>query len=194
MTELGYRVQPRSTADVARAAEAFLRRCAPEHLTSGAPLDLADLVDHRLEPLRITVCPVEDGDLPDAEAETRASAGGWIEIWMRTEFFDALFEENSTTVRARSTLAHEIGHAALHEQEVRTGRHRPELLALRRAPRSRLKPYEDSEWQAHAFAGALLIPRPALRKVELDVAALAQRFAVSEPFVRSHLRRIGKVL
>lgn len=194
MTEHGYRVQPRSTTEVARRAEAFLRRFAPDHLESGAALDMASLVDHGLHEAGIFVYGVEDGDLPDAEAETRATAGPWIDILMRDEFYRALFELNSNTVRARSTLAHEIGHAILHEEEVRTGRHLPHLLALRRAPRRDLRPFEDSEWQAHTFAGALLIPRPVLRTVDHDITCLADRFTVSEPFVESHLRRIARAL
>ncbi|HET9949159.1 MAG TPA: ImmA/IrrE family metallo-endopeptidase [Longimicrobiales bacterium] len=195
MTEHGYAVRPRSTVAIAHAAERFLARCAPEHLTSGRALDLAYLVDYGLEREGITVVPVQADDLPSAEAETRATDGRWLEIWIREEFYTALFERNSSSNRARSTLAHEIGHAVLHAEDVRMGRHRPDILALRRAPRSKLKPYQDSEWQAHVFAGALLLPRPVLRGIALaDTNALADRFEVSESFVQSHLRRIRQHL
>jgi hypothetical protein len=195
VTEHGYEVRPRSTADIVLAAEQFLRRHAPEHLSSGHPVDLAGLVDHELERDRIVVYPVSPDELPGAEAETRAGEGGWIEIWLRTESFEALFELNSNTNRARSTISHEIGHAVLHAEDVRTGRHRPQVLALRRAPRSQIPPYRDCEWQAHTFAGALLMPRPALRNADLrDSFALADRFQVSEAFARSHLKRIQRVL
>lgn len=195
MREHGYRVRGRSRANIAHEAERFLRLHAPEHLDGAGAVDLAQLVDYGLQDAGIVVYPVSDENLPDAEAETRASEGRWLEIWMREEFFSALFERDANTNRARSTLAHEIGHAVLHEPDVRTGRHLPAALALRRAPRSELKPYEDSEWQAHMFAGALLLPRPALQQTDLnDHAALAIRFDVSEAFVRSHLRRIVGVL
>lgn len=195
MTEHGYAVPPRSTKSIARAAEQFLKRCAPDYLDSGRPLDVAHLVDYGLQERRIMVYPVSANDLPDSEAETRAGEGGWLEIWMREEFYDALFEINVNTNRARSTLAHEIGHAVMHDADVRTGRHRPHVLALRRTPRSQLKPFEDSEWQAHTFAGALLMPRPALGKADLgNVPALADQFMVSEAFVHSHLKRIKRVL
>lgn len=141
------------------------------------------------------VYPVSADELPDSEAETRAGEGRWLEIWMQVDFYDALFEPNSNTNRARSTLAHEIGHAVLHAVDVRTGRHRPHALALRRVRRSELEPFRDSEWQAHTFAGALLMPRPALRKLKLDnTRALAHEFQVSESFARSHLKRIKRVL
>lgn len=195
MREYGYRVRNRSTSDIALAAEDFLRRHAPDHLDGGGALDLVRLADHELQQAGVQVYPVHSDELPDAEAETRASDGRWIEILVREELYRALYEADANTNRARSTLAHEIGHAILHEPEVRAGRHLPAELALRRAPRNELKPYQDSEWQAHTFAGAVLIPRPALRKVNAkDEGALAALFGVSEAFVRSHLRRIRRAL
>jgi hypothetical protein len=195
MSEHGYRVRPRSSRQIAVIAEDFLRRIAPGHLHSGAALDLASLVDHGLSQAGIHVYPVEDEELPRSEAETRASAGGAIEILMRQEFFEAVFTSTSSTNRARSTLAHEVGHAVLHANEIKGGRHRPEEFALRRARRSEIKTYEDAEWQAHMFAGVFLIPRPPLRTADLsNVGLLAERFDVSEPFVLSHLGRVRRLL
>lgn len=195
MIQHGYSVRPRSTAAIAAIAEQFIRECCPDHLTAAKPLDIAHLVDYGLERKRIVVYPVGIEDLPDAEAETRAGSSGWLEILMREEFYDALFEKNSRTVRARSTLGHEIGHAVLHERELRTGRAQPHVLAMKRALRSDLPAYRDSEWQAFVFAGALLIPRPALRLVGwADTYAVADRFEVSESLVRSHLKRINSIL
>jgi Zn-dependent peptidase ImmA (M78 family) len=195
MMEHGYAVRPRSTRVIADAAEDFLRRVAPEHLVSNRPLDLAGLVDHQLQNEGIVVYPVSPTDLPDSEAETRAGTEHWLEIWIREEFFEAIFQRSSNTNRARSTLAHELGHAVLHADDIRTGRYRPHVMVLRRSLRTELEPYRDSEWQAHTFAGALLIPRPTLRKIGLpDVFELAERFEVSEAFVGSHLRRIKRAL
>lgn len=54
--------------------------------------------------------------------------------------------------RDRLTLGHELGHLLLH-----TG---GRVMLARTMGISRpLKPYEDPEWQASAFAGELLIPR-----------------------------------
>ena len=195
MTEFSYAVKPRSTREIATAAEAFLQRHAPAHLNEPGRLDVATLVDHGLERAGISVYPVPMEELPDSEAEARAGVGDWLEIWMRSEFYESLFTWDSRSVRARSTLAHEIGHCVLHGQEVRAGRHRPQLLALRRAPRARLKPYQDSEWQAHAFAGALLMPRATVRRVDLDdVACIAETYGVSDPFVASYRKRMERIL
>lgn len=195
MSEHGYRVRGRSSREIAGAAEAVLRNLAPWHLETGVALDLGSLVDHGLLEAGILVYPVAHEDLPSSEAETRAGADGKIDILMREEFFDALFTRTSISNRARSTLAHEIGHAVLHADEVRKGRHRPDEFAMRRALRSEIRTFEDSEWQAHMFAGALLIPRPVLRLANLtDVPALALQFEVSEAFVESHLRRVRRIL
>jgi hypothetical protein len=195
MTEYGYRVAPRSTRDIAEVAEALLRVVAPGHLDGGSALDLASLADGGLEQLGIMVYPAGESDLIDAEAVTLDPGTGGLDIEMRMNFFDALFVMSSDTLRARSTFAHEIGHALLHESDVRAGRHRPHELSLRRAARANLRPFEDSEWQAHAFAGSLLVPVPALRLCgDRRPEAVAERFDVSDKFARSHLRRVRNMI
>ena len=52
--------------------------------------------------------------------------------------------------RDRLTVAHEVGHLFLHENET--------IALCRLDPTEKLKPYEDPEWQADAFAGELLAP------------------------------------
>lgn len=50
--------------------------------------------------------------------------------------------------RDRLTIAHEIGHLFMHEDD--------SIALCRLAPNEKLKPYEDPEWQADAFGGELL--------------------------------------
>lgn len=50
--------------------------------------------------------------------------------------------------RDRLTIAHEIGHLFMHEND--------SIALCRLAPNEKLKPYEDPEWQANAFGGELL--------------------------------------
>lgn len=50
--------------------------------------------------------------------------------------------------RDRMTIAHEIGHLLLHEDDA--------ISLCRLDPGQKLKPYEDPEWQADAFGGELL--------------------------------------
>ena len=50
--------------------------------------------------------------------------------------------------RDRLTIAHEVGHLFMHEDDC--------IALCRLAPTEKLKPYEDPEWQADAFGGELL--------------------------------------
>lgn len=73
--------------------------------------------------------------------------------------------------RDRFTIAHEIGHYILHNSS---------LLALTRVyPNEEVKPYEDVEWQADAFAGELLCPSYALKKSKMTIEQIAKFYGVS---------------
>ena len=195
MSEFGYAVKPRSTAGIVTAAERWLAKVGSENLTDAVPLDLIRLVDAGLEAVGIAVYPVSEAELPDAEAETRAGPLGWLDIWMREPFYDSLFQRNHRTLRARSTLGHELGHCVLHPDEVMLGRYQPHSLALQRASRKNLPAYKDSEWQAHAFAAAILAPVSTIKKVGVrEATQLAELFSVSVPLVESHLRRCKRLL
>ncbi len=50
--------------------------------------------------------------------------------------------------RDRLTIAHEVGHLFMHEDD--------SIALCRLAPDEQLKPFEDPEWQADAFGGELL--------------------------------------
>ena len=195
MSEFGYAVKPRSTANIVSVAERWLSKMGAENLMDAVPLDLVRLVDRDLERVGITVYPVSEAELPGAEAETHVGPDGRLEIWMREPFYNSLFEPDHRTVRARSTLGHELGHCILHPNEVRLGRYAPRSLALQRASRENLPAYRDSEWQAHTFAGAILAPVSTIKTLDLrEPAQLAEAFAVSVPLVESHLRRCRKLL
>ncbi|MBQ6004325.1 MAG: ImmA/IrrE family metallo-endopeptidase [Clostridia bacterium] len=50
--------------------------------------------------------------------------------------------------RDRLTIAHEVGHLFMHDDDY--------IALCRMAPDERLRPFEDPEWQADAFGGELL--------------------------------------
>jgi len=73
--------------------------------------------------------------------------------------------------RDRFTMAHELGHLILHQDVVLA---REEANACISRPR-----YRDSEWQAHTFAGELLIPAHEIRGTKLH-DEFCERYGVSE--------------
>lgn len=87
--------------------------------------------------------------------------------------------------RAAYFLAHELGHCLLHtDQLIRLAQMPTNQQAAFHRGRTDHKPFEDTEWQANAFASALLMPARGLVSVEqefgyLDASLLVDRFGVS---------------
>jgi len=61
---------------------------------------------------------------------------------------DVYLRASSGEPRDRMTVAHEIGHLFLHENDA--------VALCRLAPNDKLRTFEDPEWQADAFGGELL--------------------------------------
>lgn len=98
-----------------------------------------------------------------------------------------------------STLAHEIGHCHMHVREflrrkteakfVHDGAH-----GLRLYRQESLRTYENPEWQAWRYAGALMMPAQSISIAIADgltVGDMARMFGVHQPFVRTRLRALG---
>jgi hypothetical protein len=85
--------------------------------------------------------------------------------------------------RARFSLCHELGHVILHFRQVirLAGTHRRAAAMMRGTARH--SKCWDTEWQANAFAGALLMPAEGLAMLEqaegLSTQAIAHAFGVS---------------
>jgi hypothetical protein len=88
-------------------------------------------------------------------------------------------------VRARSTVAHETGHAILHTAQIvrLAGLGLASQVAFHR-DRTPHRACFDTEWQANAFASALLMPAAGVRAMQeerrLSVSEIAKTFRVSE--------------
>jgi hypothetical protein len=82
-------------------------------------------------------------------------------------------------------VTHELGHCVLHtDQLMRLAQMPTEQQAAFHRGRIAHKPYEDTEWQANAFASALLMPARGLEMMErrygaLSVSKVADQFGVS---------------
>jgi hypothetical protein len=97
-------------------------------------------------------------------------------------------------VRARSTVAHESGHACLHtDQIIRLGGMGLVSQVAFHRERNPHQAFEDTEWQANAFGSSLLMPAEGVlalssRPGSLTATAIATEFGVS---MESASYRIG---
>jgi hypothetical protein len=129
-------------------------------------------------------CPQEGLTRWDADS-------GVLEFVLSGPTYDLLQEDH---VRARSTVAHECGHACLHtDQIIRLGGMSLISQVAFHRERNPHQAYEDTEWQANAFAGSLLMPAEGVLKLftrlgRLNESAITETFGVS---LESATYRIG---
>ena len=124
------------------------------------PLDIVAILEHAMPQL------FKDFDFSIREAsEMRVDTHAYTDpqtnqIVIRDDIYERARHGEG---RDRFTIAHEIGHYILHNTN---------MIALTRVyPNESVKPYEDIEWQADAFAGELLCPSCAIRNMEiLDIS------------------------
>ena len=150
-----FQVPPMSIAKITARADLFRRALGVE--TDRFPL--INVVEHAIPALW------EDFSLQVREKAEMGSAHGLTfpesaEIWLRDDVYEGFLADQP---RDRFTVAHEVGHLLLHNDV---------SLARSMKKPSELKPYENSEWQANTFAGALLIPTPTAQRLrnEWEVA------------------------
>ena len=85
--------------------------------------------------------------------------------------------------RSRFTVAHELGHYAMHKDHI----------GLARPVSSSTKVYCNAEWQANEFAGALLLPNELIIKNgHLSVEQLADKFGVSIECAQTRINKLNK--
>jgi Zn-dependent peptidase ImmA (M78 family) len=113
-------------------------------------------------------------------------------------------EDDVQRRRLRATIAHEIGHCYLHVEDSRRARTTLKFLqnslsSLEMYRQEDLKAYENPEWQAWRFAGALLMPECCIRAAVHNGWTKKQMqwaFDVNPSFLDVRLRdlKIGKTI
>lgn len=121
--------------------------------------------------------------LEDSEGYTRFDAGrGVLEILASERTYEWLEQGHP---RAGYFVVHELGHCVLHtDQLVRLARMPTEQQAAFHRGRQGHRACDDTEWQANAFASALLMPAQGVAAVErqnggLTVSMIVDCFRVS---------------
>ncbi len=174
----------RSCADVERAAR-YVRTVIMPELSAGAPFpDLTAFenlhehsvgFDEREIPLEPAVNPLPAGVEALAMHDTERDK---IIVTLSPETYAGL---EAHYPRARFCLCHELGHACLHSRElIRLGRLSYHDAALLRGKSPSHPAYLDTEWQANAFAAALLMPAEGLVALEARVGILTPSLVARE--------------
>lgn len=117
------------------------------------------------------------------EGMTRWNAdSGVIEVVLSGETYEQLQRGH---VRARSTVGHELGHAYLHTDQIirLAGMSLTSQVAFHRERNSH-QACQDTEWQANAFAAALLMPAAGIERLfnrlsRHSESEIAETFGVS---------------
>jgi len=196
----GYRVAALGHVDIERAAATARRTLDIDPLLPLPGLQLFERLDRYhlrvgAQTLQLTYGveqELPEGALACARYEEADNA---IALVLSAETYNHL--ERGDGRRARFSVAHEIGHAVLH------GRRLVELAHIDHAQRAMLRTdasdtpiYRDSEWQANAFAAALLVPGPGLewfeRRGKLNAQALQATYQVSYACAKRRVRTFNK--
>jgi hypothetical protein len=125
---------------------------------------------------------------------------GYTNAQLRKSYIDkSLSDSEDKHIRRmfRSTIAHEIKHCIKHVQILNLFKSmciENDYESLYRREKSEIKPYEDPEWQAWYFAGALLMPSHHVYKLirgGYSIEEMADIFDVNPSFMRSRVKRLN---
>lgn len=145
MTDLAYKVAPTSKKKLRLLAERFWGNGI------NPPFPIVEVLDVQISRLwgdRYTFAVLEEELMGDSHGLTDPDQ---MVVLIRRDVYDGA---NRGVGRDRFTMAHELGHLLLHGGGRYLERPAPGALAM---PPTHKK-YEDSEWQANAFASELLMP------------------------------------
>lgn len=188
----GTSVTPLRRIDLEKQAVGYLKKYQPEVLKKVKAVDLARLLDY---------CIYDShGFSPKI-----VSGFGSSEIEAQTDFLNKTIEITSECYdsldvpgRPRFTVGHELGHVVIHSSQF------PSLItSLQRTQKAKIETYENPEWQADHFSGALLMPLSTifplfsrLRDAEYDsdeiVEEIANEYLVSYSAAIARIKKINQ--
>jgi Zn-dependent peptidase ImmA (M78 family) len=131
-------------------------------------VDLAKFVECELSNSGYVYDIVSGDEMGDDEAQAFPDS---CVLRIREDIYEALIRQDR---RARFTIAHEIGHLALHQGIPLRWAGTPQNNASRTHAF-----YEDSEWQADTFAAEFLMPVDLIRKYCTKAVEISDVFGVS---------------
>jgi len=181
----------RSGAQIDLIALKIIKGTQPKVLLEPRPFDIEEFFEFDMEEL--TGITTSYGHLPPGihgvtDSERMTSS---VEVSLLGEYSQLEF--------ARSTIAHECGHGVMHVPEFRARKQvlrsiqDKEDVQLKMYRKEQVPVYRNPEWQAHRFAGALLVPETTLRIAwgrSRDENELARIYQVYPAFMRARLKAL----
>lgn len=153
-------VKPRSRKEI-REIALFIREIySSERVTSFPILKFMEyVIPEFIEGFQYII--KDDSEMGDCDGKTFPEKRL---IYLKRSVYDGAYYKNP---RDRFTVAHEVGHLLLHDNE---------SISYGRTNKP-IKPYENPEWQANTFAAELLIPINQIRN--LSPYEISEMFNVS---------------
>lgn len=187
-------VPPLSKNNIESIATSLIMQVQPEVFQDQVPVDIESIYEFYVpDRYGIEIAYTDLGVLgPNILGYTDASS--------KRSFVDKnLSDSNELPAirRCRATIAHETFHCIRHVPILRVFKStllKDEGEGLYRRERSKVKPYEDPEWQAWEFARACLMPRILILKdyeKKYSPNDIADHFDVNPAFIRSRLRLLN---
>lgn len=182
-------VPPQSYKSIGTESEKLLQILYPQGLQSPCSIPIIKIVNdnmifEELTGFRLVVDDLTPGVLGQTDFSQNL-------ITIPSEIFYAALAGDG---RARFTIAHEVGHVWLHNNYFQ-GCILENKVAV--ANRSNIRTFEDPEWQAEAFASAILMPASMVkqsRQQGLKIQDIQDRFEVSHKAVVKRLEKMWSFL
>lgn len=190
MTKKLIPAKPRSSANIEKDALGIIKEFQPEVLTKNSPFDVELFFDCDLEK--------QTGVNTDYQRLDFGVYGYTDSESMISVISLDLVNNGSQENFRRSTIAHEIGHAFLHVNDYKERRailrsmHR-QNHQMRSYREEEIITYENPEWQAWCFAGALLMPATVIQKLNskgYTVSDMSEILRVNPAFMQTRLRSL----
>lgn len=189
-------VAPKSKAAIEREVHLLLQDCQPSALDSESEVDVETIFEIDL-PEMISGLRTGYLDLSHLGPNVMGFTDAQEKVsFVHKDLYDAT--DLVTRRRFRATVAHEIAHCIYHLpilnffKSFSAGAGKADLY---RVDRKKIKAYEDPEWQAWKYAGAILMPQKRVQSLldeGLNEYDLAKIFNVNPAFVRARLGALKK--
>ena len=176
-------VEPRSRVDIEKIAQRVLRELVPNYGEGRVPVhDVFESLDRWDKRLTPGVEDLETGNLGEMTPTG--------DVLLSPATYEQLVMHDP---RARFTTSHEVGHAILHFKQLNSNLKNNNRKLYRR---NSIPAFRDPEWQANAFAAALLMPSDQMHRLKQQepnnlVDKVARLFVVSRESASIRIERLN---